>query len=201
MIDPLSILMIPAPLSLVFGLILVINRLIPILVNKFGTYLWYVKGNLLAFSFKNLIRHRQSSTRAIILISVLIGFLVFFYALPFSNLKNFETNLYYQNGAEGLATFAGGYNKTDLLFLDNNMSNSLDSYTPYVILSSQDKISGDIFIFMLVNLSTYLNSAYLNFNLGLTNSLSNDFRELHHNNRSDTDNLPVSEVKHLLTNH
>lgn len=190
-IGPLAIIMIPAPICLVLGLILIINRIIPIIIENVGMYIWKKNGNLMAFSFKNLIRFKQSTARAIILISILIGFLIFFYSLPYSALKNYENNLYYQNGAEALATFNTGYNESDLNYIGSNLSNYLESYTPYVVLSSQDIISGNSFIFLLVNVSSYLNSAYLKFDLGLKNQLNEDFVNLKNSNHSDISNLKI----------
>lgn len=171
----LVILMIPAPFAIIIGLILIINRILPVILNKIGTTLWDRTGNLLAFSFKNVIRHRQASTRAVMLISILLAFMVMFYALPYSLVVNNETNFYYSNGAEGRAQFTSGYNATDVSTIESNFSQYV-TISPYVILSAF--IPGNNMYVMLVNTSTYLKAAYLHFDLGLTKNLKQDISNL-----------------------
>ena len=169
-----TILVIPAPFALVIGFILFANRIVPIFLNRIGTVLWEQTGDIIAFSFKNVIRHRQASTRAVMLISILIAFIIFFYALPYSLVVSNQENLFYQYGAEGNAQFGSdGYNATTLSTIQQNFSQYLTDFSPYVILS--DGSSNNI---MLVNTSTYLNSAYLNFDLGLTKNINQDFQNL-----------------------
>ena len=76
------------------------------------------------------------------------------------------------------ASFFGGYNETDMGVLNKDFKNYFDSYSPYIILSSQDIITGDIFILMLVNISTYLNSAFLKFDLGNSKPIKDDFKNM-----------------------
>ncbi len=167
----LSILVLPAPFALIIGLILIINRFIPLILNKIGTVLWDWTGDLLAFSFKNVIRHKQASTRAVMLITILISFMVFLYALPYSSVVNNETNLYFQDGAEGNGIFnSNTYNATSLKVIQDNFSQYLTSFTPYFILTlnSQGEMTysqPNFYQLLLVNTSTYLKTAYLNFDL------------------------------------
>lgn len=178
----LSLFMLPSPFALVIGIVLLINRLIPVVLNKIGTTLWFRTGDLIAFSFKNIIRHRQASTRAVMLIAILITFVVFFYTLPYSSVKNNEINLYYQNGAEAVANFGGNtYNETTLQIIENNFSQYLDGFSPYVMMYS----IGDNYHILLVNTSSYLNSAYLNFDLGLKHNIQKDFKDLSNTNSSN----------------
>ena len=77
----------PSPFAMVIGAILLLNRLTPVLLNWIGTKLWHHSGGLLAFSFKNVIRHKQASTRAIMLIASLLTFLLLFYSIPYSQVQ------------------------------------------------------------------------------------------------------------------
>ena len=194
----LSILLIPTPFAIVIGLILLVNRIVPVFLNKIGTVLWERTGDLLAFSFKNVIRHRQASTRAVMLISILIAFIIFFYALPYSSLVSNEQNLFYQYGAQGNAQFGpDGYNSTTLSIIQENFSQYLTGFTPYVILSAGNPGSGNTI--MLVNTSTYLKTAYLNFDLGLTKGINKDFQNLKINS-SNFSNLNVLIDSNSLNN-
>ena len=124
----LVIFMIPAPFALVIGLILLINRIIPVFLNRIGSVLWEKTGNLVAFSFKNVVRHRQASTRAVMLKAILISFMVFFYSLPYSLILNNERTLYYSNGAEVVGSFdSSGYNETSLKIILGMFSQYLEA--------------------------------------------------------------------------
>ena len=174
----LAILALPGLFALVIGIILLINRFIPIILNNIGTTFWKNSGNLIAFSFKNVIRHKQASTRAVMLITVLIVFTLFFYSYPFTALQNNEKNLYYANGAEGVGIFNYfGYNKTSLSIIQNNFSQYLTAFSPYVILS-RNLASSNPYAILFINTTTYVNSAYLNFNLGLKRSINDDIDAL-----------------------
>ena len=194
----LLILAVPSPFLLVLGLILITNRIIPEVLNKISIRLWKDQGNLLAYSFKNIVRHKQASTRAIVLIGILIAFIVFFYTLPYSSIYNNEINFYYQNGAEGVGSFGNaGYNDTSMKIIQNNFSQYLVSYSPYIIISGTSGSTD--YAIMLVNTSTYLKSAYLNFNLGLTKNINNDFNDLIIKNTSDPSTLNVLVEKNSLS--
>ena len=172
----LSILVLPAPFALVIGLILIVNRLIPVILNKIGTVLWEGTGNLIAYSFKNFQMHKQASIRGILLITILISFLIFFYALPYSFIVNNKQNLYYNYGAKGTGQFEFGYNESSLKVIQSNFSKYLNSFSPYIVLDSSSNYGN--FKIMLVNISTYLQSAYLNYDLGLTKNINKDFTNL-----------------------
>lgn len=182
----LRILLLPMIFMIIISLFLMVNRLIPVILNKIGTILWGRTGDLVAFSFKNVIRHRQASTRAVMVVTVLIAFIIFFYALPYSSIVSNEQNFYYRYGAEGNANFgSNGYNTTTLSIIQENFSQYLIGFTPYVILSDGTSNSGSAIL--LVNTSSYLKTAYLNFDLGLTNSINQDFQNLNINSSNFSD--------------
>lgn len=196
-INIISLLMLPAPFALVIGLILVVNRIIPVILNKIGNKLWLKTGGLVAFSFKNVIRHREASTRAVMLIAILLTFLVLFYSLPTSLIANSEKNLYYTNGADVTGSFTYGYNQTDLNIIQENFSQYLNAYSPYVILSTYSSSVLKEYNVLLVNTSSYLNAAYTNFNLGLSKGLSNDINNLNASNST----LNILADRSILQDH
>lgn len=200
-INLLVILAIPAPFALVIGLILLANRIIPFILNKIGSFLWTKTGDLIAFSFKNVIRHQQASTRAVMLIAILLTFTVFFYSLPYSDVLNHEKTLYFQNGADVLASFNNGYNETTLQIIEANFSQYLEAFSPYVILTSGNTyVSSSSSAFFLINTSTYVKSAYLHFDLGLKKSIKDDMLKLQPNNASDYTNMKAIVDSSSLAN-
>ena len=116
------------------------------------------------------------------LIAILLTFMVFFYSLPFSLVANSEKSLYYTNGADITGSFNYGYNQTDLNIIQDNFSQYLNGFSPYVILNTYPSSVLKDYNVLLINTSSYLKSAYLNFDLGLTKSLSNDINNLNVNN-------------------
>ena len=186
-INEFVILILPIPLFFILGLLLFFDRLTPIIFEQIGLLLWKRNGNILSFSFKNILRFKEVSRKAIFLISILITFLIFFYSLPYSFVANNEDNLYYQNGADGLASFTKGYNQSELNTIGTQYSQYFNSYSPYVILTTQDKISLNSYAIMFVNLTSYLQTAYLHFDLELQNKIEDDFNSLNDSNLSNKD--------------
>jgi len=98
------LLAIPGPFAMVIGAILLFNRITPVILNWIGTILWHRSGGLLAFSFKNVLRHHQASTRAIMLIASLLTFLIVFYSMPYSEVNYQQQTSLFENGAEGVVS-------------------------------------------------------------------------------------------------
>ena len=103
-LGPFLVLGLPTPLMVVIGTIPLFSRMFPTVMNRISTWLWHYRGGHFSFSMKNVIRHKQASTRAVMLIGVLIAFLITFLAIPYSyNIWN-QNKLAYDLGAEGVIT-------------------------------------------------------------------------------------------------
>lgn len=198
------ILFYPAPFAIVIGTILLANRFIPKILEIFGKYLWRSNGGLFAFTFKNIIRRKQSSTRAIILITTLITFLILFYTIPQSQIYYQRQATEYSLGADVQLAFPNTliyrYNVHDYIDLTlNSINQSYGSYlsgiTPVIISSYYSSSNQKTFNFIFINQNSYINGSSVNlYNLGLTHSLTSDLQNLH----SSSNNFPILVQPHFL---
>jgi ABC-type antimicrobial peptide transport system permease subunit len=184
----------PSPFAMVIGSILILNRFIPIFLNWIGTKLWYHSGGLLAFSFKNVIRHRQASTRAIMLIASLLTFLLMFYSVPYSQVHYEQQTSLFENGSEAVI-LVNNFERGNTTYiqeliqnisnkLDQNFSTDLDGYSPYLTTSKYDERLGDQ-RFTFINTTSYTEaSAIKEFNPRLRKSLDESLKMLHEVNNS-----------------
>lgn len=171
-------LMIPSPFLFAIGFILLVSKVIPMLIDRLSSSLWDHTGNLTALSFKNIIRYKNNTLRAILIIASIIAFLTFFYSQPYTMLENYKQQVYYQSGADGVAIFKGNTYKQEIvnnLTTSNVFSPYIDSVSSFVYLVGQSSLNEQL-NFLLVNTTTYLNTSYLNYDLGLNNSLSKDMK-------------------------
>ena len=172
------LLLLPSPFALVIGLILLLSRLVPFFLNRTSRLLWKISGNLTALSFKNIIRYKNTTIRGILITASIIAFLTLFYTQPYSMFVNYQQNAYYQSGAEGVVQFPNNqYDASLVQVLQNNFSSYITSICPYVITFGYTDFN-DQLNFLFINTSTYLNSSYLNFDLGTQNNIINDFKNI-----------------------
>ena len=184
----------PCPFAMVIGAILIVNRFIPILLNWVGSKLWEASGGLLAFSFKNVIRHRQASTRAVMLIASLLTFLLLFYSMPYSQVAYEQKISLFNNGAEGVIKISNiDSNNLTLIkekiqnitsILDSNFSDSLSGFSPYFSTAITD--NNQFFIeFKFINASSYYQASAINqLDPGVTYDLQRDLKLLQSENKS-----------------
>ena len=200
---------IPSPFFIVFGLLLIVMRIIPVVINWLGTKLWISKGNLLAFTLKDLVRYSQTSTKAIILIASLISFIFIFYTVPVSQVNYIQQTSLFDTGAEGvlqITNFESNltyiremiYNISSIL--NSNFSNSLTAYSPfYSVVINNIGISSYNFIF--INSSNYVQASEINlFQTGLRNDISKDFSALRSENNSVLINKKASALRGIGIN-
>ena len=181
-------------------------RIIPVLIDWVGTNLWEKTGGLVAYSFKNVIRHKQSANRAIILIAALVTFLILFYSIPYSQIQYNNLSSQYKLGGEAQVIpnnqFLNAqinqskYNINSLVnTINSNFSSSLRGVTPVVrtfIFSTQGS-----FQLLFINTSTYLDGSSASlFHLGLKNSLTHDLKIL---SEHGSDNYTVIAPQNYLT--
>ena len=183
----------PSPFAMVIGAILIVNRFIPILLNWVGTQLWKTSGGLLAFSFKNVIRHRQASTRAVMLIASLLTFLLLFYSMPYSQVAYQQKVSLFNNGAEGIIKISNIDTSNITLvketiqnvtsILATNFSDPLIGFSPY--FSSAISDNNNYVQFRFINASTYYQaSAISQLNPKVNYGLQRDLKLLYSENAS-----------------
>lgn len=196
-INLIMTLSLPSPFILVIGAILLFNRITPPVLNWLGEILWRLRGDLLALSFKNVIRHRQASTRAIMIIASLLTFLIVFYSLPYSQVAYQQQTSLYENGAEGnivitpvpifrVKTINQQIHNVSRI-LSSNFSNSLVAFSPYFTVTTSDNGTFGPEQILFINASSYVQASSVNhFNVGLqsANSLQQDLHTLQENKDS-----------------
>jgi hypothetical protein len=96
----ISLLGIPAPFMMFFGSIMVIARLFPYIMKVLSDFLWRVEGGVNAFAIRNVVRHKQSANRAVLLITLALAFSILASSLIFSLEETQKNSLYYQHGAD-----------------------------------------------------------------------------------------------------
>ncbi len=187
-------LFLPGPFAIVIGTTLIANRFIPLLLEKISTYLWQKNGGLLAFSFKNIIRHRYSSTRGVILVATLVVFLILFYTIPGSQI-NYEnrTSQYNLGGDLQIVPANNNFNYVQTLnnvksqtmdfvnLIQTKFNNSIRGISPVLRLNMNSQNYNYVFLF--INSSTFYQASSVSlFHLGLKNSLKNDLQQLSQHN-------------------
>ena len=187
----------PGPFAIVIGTILIANRIIPKILEIIGSNLWYRTGDLFAFSFKNVIRHKQSSTRAIILIASLITFLILFYAIPSSQIAYASSSSQYSLGAQAQVIyptyFQSDYLNQKVSQMQNQFSTYIKGITPVMTLNYYSNLNNNYYTFIFINTTSYINGSSVSlFNLGLSHSLKGDLKQLPNNSTSDQIIVPAN---------
>ena len=202
-LGPFLLLGLPTPLMVTIGTILFFSRMFPIVLNRLSSVFWQYKGGHFSFAMKNVIRHKQASTRAVMLIGVLLAFLITFLAIPFSYNTWNQNKLAYDLGAEGVATLPSitnteFYNNTLIKILETNYSQYFQGITPFLKLNAQiytgntvGTISYGGNVFLAINTSTYLSAADIPVDLNTRNTLKTDMQLLGQN--SSITNIIIQE--------
>ncbi|OLS24866.1 MAG: hypothetical protein HeimC3_17410 [Candidatus Heimdallarchaeota archaeon LC_3] len=175
----LNFLLIPAPILLVTGAVMFISRIFAIVTDRISVLLWKKKSGLLSFSLKNVVRHKQASIRAILLISINVAFIIAFLTFPFSNFAYQEERISYDIGAEmfvSLNNITQYTNHTYFSEVLENVSQDIDSYTQIIRV----QLKGNNVI--AVNTSDFLESAY--FKDSYSSNIKSKLKELSTNNMS-----------------
>ena len=200
----LLIFFLPGPFAIVIGTILLANRFIPMVLDFIGTNLWQKHGGLLAFSFKNIIRHRHSSTRGVILVATLVTFLILFYTIPSSQLHYENMTSQYELGGELQITPANtnavqqinaskAQTTNFINLIESHFTSSIRGISPVLKLNVYSQQYSYVFLF--INATTFYNASSASlFNLGLKHPLKNDLQQLAKN---DSDNSVIVPDNYL----
>jgi ABC-type antimicrobial peptide transport system permease subunit len=157
---PFILLGLPAPLLFIIGAILLFSRFFPIVLLQISSRIWIRFGGLFSFAIKNVIRHKQASTRAVMLIAVLIAFLISFLSIPYSNIAWKTNQITYEMGAEGIGYINGYdsanyYNKSLVHTLETNYSKYFDGISPFMRIQAFGNQFAEL---LVINSSTYQNA-------------------------------------------
>ncbi|PWI46619.1 hypothetical protein CEE45_15870 [Candidatus Heimdallarchaeota archaeon B3_Heim] len=167
-----ALLGIPAPFMMFFGSIMVIARLFPYLMKMLSDFLWRVEGGVNAFAIRNVVRHKQSANRAVLLITLALAFSILASSLIFSADETQKNSLYYQHGADIVVSTGQTANGTLLSILEENISYISEVSHVY---EAQYETRGTYYKYVqcrFIDPSTYAQAAYTDSISGLSNSLN-----------------------------
>lgn len=91
---------IPSPFFLIVGLSLLVSRVFPFIFQLLGSQLWKFQGGILSFSWKNLIRHKESALRSVILIMLTTSYAIVALTIPPSLDNYYRINSEYYVGSD-----------------------------------------------------------------------------------------------------
>jgi ABC-type antimicrobial peptide transport system permease subunit len=172
LINLIAILGIPAPFMMFFGSIMVIARLFPHIMKILSDFLWRIEGGVNAFAIRNVVRHKQSANRAVLLITLALAFSILASSLIFSIDVTFKNSLYYQHGADIVVSTGGTTNDTILSILEENVSYISEITHVYEARYETRGTFYRTIQFLFVDPSTYAQVAYTDSSFGLSNSVS-----------------------------
>jgi hypothetical protein len=125
------IISLPVPLLIILGSVMLTSRIFSPITERIGTFLWKSYGTLTAFSLRNVVKHRHSSTNALILISLTLSFALSFLIFPFSFIAFEETKIHYDLGADIVVHLnTEEVSESEINYLLSNFSDQIESYSP-----------------------------------------------------------------------
>ncbi|MHA2496277.1 MAG: FtsX-like permease family protein, partial [Candidatus Hodarchaeales archaeon] len=153
----LALLILPTPLLIIVGAIMVTARIFPFITGFISKLQWERQGGLFSFSLKNIVRHRQNSTRAILIASMNLAMIVLFLSFPSTMERNIKTQVYYDTGADirvGLSDPSWYNNSTILDYILTNISSEIEEYSPGLIARLKNNQ------IMVINTTTFAKTAW-----------------------------------------
>ncbi len=166
-----TLLGIPAPFMMFFGSIMVIARLFPHLMKVLSDFLWRVEGGVNAFAIRNVVRHKQSANRAVLLITLALAFSILSSSLIFSVDETQENSRYYRHGADIVVSTGQTANDTILSILEENVSRISEVSHVY---NAHYETRGTFYKSIecrFVDPSTYAQAAFTDSSFGLSDSV------------------------------
>ncbi|MFW9917393.1 MAG: FtsX-like permease family protein, partial [Candidatus Thorarchaeota archaeon] len=154
----LALLVLPTPLLIIVGAIMVTARIFPFITDFISKLQWERQGGLFSFSLKNIVRHRQNSTRAILIASMNLAMIVLFLSFPSTIEGNIKTQAYYDTGADirvGLSDPSFYNNITILDHIMTNISSEIEEYSPGLIARLKNNQ------IMVINTTTFAKTAWM----------------------------------------
>ncbi|MHA2305764.1 MAG: FtsX-like permease family protein [Candidatus Hodarchaeales archaeon] len=162
---------VPAPFLLFLGSILIIARMFPILIDRIAKFLWLRSGMILAFALVNIVRHKQTATRTVILMTLALSYVIISASLAFSidESKRLETN--YNIGADMRLDGTGILDESTMNLLRNNITGIRSvSLIVFGYIPSAHNIH--YYRFCFVDTETFAETAYFDEKLyGISDSL------------------------------
>ena len=177
----LSFLVLPAPFLMFFGTIMVISRFFPILISRIADILWKIGGGVNAFALRNIVRHKQAASRAVLLITLALSFSILASSLIFSMDETERLRYYYENGADMMVPMGSSLNETIGEILQSNVSHLESVSGLYQASYYSHGFTYRSYQFLFVDPQSYAQTAFTDPMFQLSQSLSKLSKELDDN--------------------
>ncbi|MFW9991379.1 MAG: FtsX-like permease family protein [Candidatus Odinarchaeota archaeon] len=162
---------IPAPFLLFFGSVLLLTRAVPHVIAALSRLFWRLENGLVAFAFRNIMRHQQAVNRAIILVTLALSFSLITSSMIFSVDETTRINLYYSAGADLNVNNGLAFNETVYSILAENTSNiARITRTIKAEIGASGSLSQRI-TFLFVDPETYAETAFFSTGCKISNKL------------------------------
>ncbi|MHA2110201.1 MAG: FtsX-like permease family protein [Candidatus Hodarchaeales archaeon] len=150
---------VPTPFFLFFGTILLIARLFPIFIDKIAQILWRRRGKLGAFALRNVVRHREAASQAVILITLAISYTIISGSLTISVDETAKMGYYHYTGADLKVNIVGPYADGVVLNAVKNVT-GVSKVTQTFLANSPSETGTQYYVFFFVDPDTYAEAAF-----------------------------------------
>ncbi|MHA2245918.1 MAG: FtsX-like permease family protein [Candidatus Hodarchaeales archaeon] len=150
---------VPTPFLLFFGSILLIARLFPVFVKNLAQFLWKRRGKLGAFALRNVVRHKEAASQAVILITLAISYTIISGSLAISVDETKKMEYYYYTGADLKVNIVGEYSDESLLSAVQNVS-GVSRVTQTFFANTPSETGTQYYIFCFVDPQSFAEIAF-----------------------------------------
>ncbi|MFX0172592.1 MAG: ABC transporter permease [Candidatus Hodarchaeota archaeon] len=150
----ITLLLIPFPIFLLVGGILLMSYLIIPVLSKIAQKSWHYFGNLLSYSLTNMVRQRKAIVRVILIISILFSMFWLMLTAPTVMHTNIVRNSYYSIGADCYYSHAWNSTLKDIFQADPN----IEKFSP--IGTFRFDVSEDYYFTVFIISQNFLEVAY-----------------------------------------
>ncbi len=176
-----SLLIIPSPFFLAFGLSAFLARLYIVILNKVSYKAWKKWGGLKSFAIRDLYRHRKLSSHGVIIGTISITLIILTIILPIISIENIGYYSQYYTGSDIRITHSrtGSPATGFLTYLHTNYSNYISGTT--AVFYWYDDESPQKISILGVNPDDFLDAAYIPNTLGLSKDMKQIMEEFSQN--------------------
>ncbi|MFW9854781.1 MAG: FtsX-like permease family protein [Candidatus Thorarchaeota archaeon] len=190
---------VPTPFLLFFGVILLISRLFPVFLDRLAQFLWRKRGKLGAFALRNVVRHKEAASQAVILITLAISYTIISGSLTVSVDETKKMGYYFYTGADLKINIVGEYSNQSFLDEVRNVS-GISRVTQTFFTHTPSETGRQYYVFSFVDPKTYAEVAFFDESrFGLSSPLSDLMDKIADNksiilSKSNLDEQPNLEI-------
>lgn len=173
---------IPAPFLMLFGSLMMVSRIFPILIDRIGNFMWNIKGGINAFSVRNIIRHKRAANQAVLLITFAVAFAILSASLVYSLEETQRLRYYYEEGSDLSLTTGQEFNNSIKTVLEENISDISEITEIYLVQENSMGYIGISYTMMFLDPITFPGTIFKSPVYGLSDAINNLMEELQDNN-------------------